>query len=115
MALLDEAIIAEVCETLGEEAYLGFVSRMLDEADLSLVELGHLLALGDLPKLSYVAHRTAGSAVSVGAAGLHERLKEIEDCAHSGQIDRLPVLVASLSALVSDTRSALENRIGQPV
>lgn len=114
MALLDEAIIAEVRDTLGDEAYLGFVGRMLDEAEVSLAELGGLLAQGNLPKLAQLAHRTAGSAVSVGASGLHGRLKEIEDCVHAGQADRLPALVASLTGVVSDTRVALEILMARP-
>lgn len=115
MALLDEAIIAEVRDTLGDEVYLGFAGRMLDEAELSLAELGALLARGELGPLAQLAHRTAGSAVSVGASGLHARLKEIEDCVHAKQTERLPTLIAGLTAVVTDTRAALEARIGPVV
>lgn len=112
MALLDEGIIAEVRETLGDEAYLGFAGRMLDESEETLAELGALLAGGDLGALAKLAHRTAGSAVSVGASGLHGHLKEIEDTALAGQADRLPALVAALTGVLSDTRIALESQVG---
>lgn len=112
MTLLDEAIIAEVRETLGDESYIGFAGRMLGEAEQALSDLGALLAQGDLPALARLAHRTGGSAVSVGAVALHARLKEIEDAALAKDAGRLPALVGSLTGVLAETQAALESLVG---
>ena len=112
MALLDEAIITEVRETLGDESYAGFAGRMLEDAEQALSELGALLAQGDLAALGRLAHRTGGAAVSVGAVGLHARMKEIEDAALANDAARLPTLIGSLSAVLAQTQAALESRVG---
>lgn len=112
-AVLDDAIIAEMRDMLGDEAFRGFVLRMLAEvADLHPV-LTNLLAARDHELLARTAHKTAGSAVSVGAKSIHALLKQIEDVARQpAQQSQLPGLVALLPTRVVETRGALEKGIG---
>lgn len=112
-AVLDDAIIAEMRDMLGDDAFRGFVLRMLAEvADLHPV-LTNLLASRDHELLALTAHKSAGSAVSVGAKGIHALLKQIEDVARQpAQHTQLPALVALLPTRVVETRGALEKGIG---
>lgn len=112
-AVLDEAIIAEMRDMLGDDAFRSFVLRMLTEvADLHPV-LTSLLTAHDHEGLARTAHKTAGSAVSVGAKGIHALLKQIEDVARQPDKQaQLPGLVALLPTRMAETRSALAAVIG---
>jgi HPt (histidine-containing phosphotransfer) domain-containing protein len=112
-SLLDDAIIAEMRDMLGDDTYRGFVLRMLDEVvDLQPV-LESILATQDYELLARTAHKTAGSVVSVGAKGLHALLKQIEDMARQPEQQvRLPILVSLLPARLEETRSHLGLTIG---
>lgn len=112
-AVLDDAIIAEMRDMLGDDTFRAFVSRMLSEvADLHPV-LVNLLAAQDPELLARTAHKTAGSAVAVGAKGLHALLKQIEDAARQpGQASQLPGLVNLLPTRLAETRSAMAAQIG---
>ena len=80
MSVLDQSIIAEVRETLGDDIFKGFADRMLAEAVQTVGQLRGLLASGETEALAQLAHRSAGSAVSVGASALHARLKRTPRC-----------------------------------
>lgn len=112
MSFLDQSIIEEVRETLGDDAYRGFVERMLSEAATTTAELAALLEKGDVAGIAQLAHRSAGSAVSVGASGLHASLKAIEDEARSVTPHRLAELIGTLPATVAQTRSGLLALLG---
>lgn len=113
MTLLDHSIIAEVRETLGDDAYRGFVTRMLAEADSTAAELSRLLARGDLGGVVHLSHRSAGSAVAVGASGLHGCLKAIEDEARATAPAGLAALVVDLVDVIARTRAELSQTLGQ--
>ncbi|AWB50652.1 hypothetical protein HYN69_18830 (plasmid) [Gemmobacter aquarius] len=103
MDLLDTSVIDDVRDALGDDAYLGFVRRMLSE----MRGLGPVLTglQGDPEALAQAAHRAAGSAVSVGASGLHGRLKAIEDSARAG--GDCSALVGGLDAEIDATEAAI--------
>lgn len=109
MSVLDQSIVAEVRETLGDDIYRGFVERMLAEA----AEVGRILRelheKGDAVELAKVSHRMAGSAVSVGAQALHARLKAIEDAARMGALGDVPAMLAALEDDLSRTKAALDD------
>ncbi|MEY4983064.1 MAG: hypothetical protein RIR62_1330, partial [Pseudomonadota bacterium] len=109
MTVLDQSIIAEVRETLGDDIFRGFADRMLAEAVLTVPQLRSLMAAGEIEALAQLAHRSAGSAVSVGATALHARLKRIEDLARSGSPAGLGEAVAALEGDIAAARGALEN------
>ncbi len=106
MGLLDTAIIDDVRDALGDDAYRGYAGRMVSEMRALGPVLTGLLAAGDREGLAQAAHRAAGSAVSVGASGLHGRLKTIEDVARAGGGD-LAALVAGLGAEADATEAAI--------
>ncbi len=106
MTVLDQSIVAEVRETLGDDVFRCFADRMLAEAVQTASQLRDLLAAGEPETLAQLAHRNAGSAVSVGACALYARLKRIEDLARSGALAGLVEAVAGLDRDISNTRDA---------
>lgn len=110
MALLDVSIIEEVRDALGDAAYMGYATRMLNEMRALSPTMKAQLD-GDRAVLADAAHRAAGSAVSVGASGLHARLKAIEDAARSGDA-ALARLVAGFDAEVEATEAAIGALVG---
>lgn len=106
--LIDVNVIEEVRETLGDDTFRAFVRRMLDEVAETQAALVRLLAEGDFETLARMAHRTSGSAASIGAKGLHAALKEIENAARSeGAAQRLPEMIAAVPARAAETGEAL--------
>ncbi len=113
MELLDFAIIDEVRDALGDEAYRGYAERMLTEMHGVSPALDAHLRAGEFEALAQAAHRAAGSAVSVGAKGLHAALKRIEDVARQADAGTaLPPLVAGLAGTVGATEAALDALTG---
>lgn len=111
MSLLDETIIAEVRETLGDDTLRGFVDRMLSEAATTADDLAQLYEQGDLAAIAKLAHRSAGSAVSVGASRLYACLKEIEDAARLPASAQVADLITVLPAVIDSTRSAMQGML----
>lgn len=108
MDLLDRSIIEEVRDALGDEAYHGFAQRMLREMqDVQPVMQAHLDA-GAHETLAQVAHRSAGSAASVGAAGLSAVLRQIENVARSDQRQGLADLVGGLPQRLQETEAGID-------
>lgn len=103
MSLLDIAIIEDVRDALGDDAYLAYARRMLAE----MRALGPALhgLFDDREALAQAAHRAAGSAVSVGASGLHQMLKTIENEARAG--GELAGLIERFSAEIDATEAAI--------
>ena len=112
-AVLDASIIDEVRDALGDAAYRGFAATLLAEITDLTPRLDALLRAGAHEELAQTAHRSAGSAVSVGAVAIHALLKEIEDQARLPDAPaRLPALLNSLPARLSDTRAAIAALVG---
>lgn len=109
MSVLDQSIIAEVRETLGDDIFRGFADRMLAEAVQTVGQLRDLLASGETEALAQLAHRSAGSAVSVGASALHARLKRIEDLARTGSVAGLGESIAALDGDIAEAQAALDS------
>lgn len=104
--MLDRSIIDEVRDALGNAAYQGYANRMLAEMRGLGPVMRDRLAEGGLDALAQVAHRAAGSAVSVGASGLNARLKAIENAARA-EGDGLAALIAGFDAEVDATEAAI--------
>ena len=112
-SMLDVSIIDEVRDALGDTAYRGFAASLLAEIAALGPQLDAHLQAGAFETLAQTAHRSAGSAVSVGAAGIHSLLKDIEDQARSPDAAaRLPGLLAALPDRLSQTRSAIAALVG---
>ncbi|WGV18318.1 Hpt domain-containing protein [Fuscovulum ytuae] len=108
--LIDVDVVEEVRETLGDDTFNAFVRRMLDEVAETQAALLRLLRERDFETLARTAHRTSGSAASIGAKGLHAALKEIENVARSeAAAQRLPDLIAAVPARARETADALSS------
>lgn len=112
-AVLDASIIDEVRDALGDAAYRGFATTLLAEIEALVPQLDRLLTSAEYEALAQTAHRSAGSAVSVGAVAIHSLLKQIEDQARQPDAAaRLPALVQALPGKLSETRAAVAALIG---
>lgn len=106
--MIDVDVITEVRETLGDDTFRAFVKRMLAEVEETTARLTQLLAEGDFETLARTAHRTSGSAASIGAKALHAALKEIENVARTDEaVRRLPQLIAAIPGRAQETGDAL--------
>jgi len=111
--LIDTAVISEVRETLGDDVYRSFASRMLAEVAETTASLHRLFAEGDHEALALTAHRTSGSAAGIGAKGLHALLKDIENTARKADATTaLPGLLATIPTRAEETRQALDTLLG---
>ncbi|MBA4352806.1 MAG: hypothetical protein C0427_16355 [Rhodobacter sp.] len=111
--VLNATVIEEIREALGDDTLRGFLVRVLAEVEDTSDTLRKLLAVQDYAMVAATAHRTAGSAASVGAAGLHAALKDIENAARKAEsVSALPGLVSSLPGHTAQTRAALSEILG---
>lgn len=111
--LLNAEVIEEVRDALGDVALRSFLSRMLAEVEETRFQLLSLLEAADYSTLAATAHRTSGSAASVGAVGLHSALKEIENTARGpAAATGLPDLLSDLPRRITETRAALIASVG---
>lgn len=111
--VLNAAVIEEIREALGDDTLRGFLVRVLAEVEDTSDTLRKLLAVQDYAMVAATAHRTAGSAASVGAAGLHAALKDIENAARKAEsVSALPGLVSALPDQTAQTRAALAQILG---
>lgn len=107
--MIDRDVITEVRETLGDDGFRAFVGRLIKEADETLEALKRFLGQGDLEALARAAHRTSGSAASIGAKGLHAALKDIENASRQPDAaGRLPALLDQLPERITETALAMD-------
>ncbi|WP_104202304.1 ATP-binding protein [Billgrantia saliphila] len=106
-ALLDEVMLAELCDSLGPSALARLVAVHRDQ----LRDYGHRLQAamerGDLSALAALAHRLKGESGSVGAYELTERAGRLEVLAREGRRAEVGAELAALDAAVLPTLEAL--------
>lgn len=74
------------------------IAMFLDDAPKRLAEIEGALANGDVKRLERAAHTLKSSAANVGAAGLSQLCREIEERVRLNDLARLPVLCNSSKA-----------------
>ena len=111
--LLDTDVIDELRDTLGDDTYRIFATRMLAEVEETAQTLHGLLSQGDHETLARAAHRTAGSAAGTGAKGLHALFKDIENSARTpAAAVQVPGLLQVIPPRLAETRTALAALVG---
>lgn len=106
--LINHSVISEVRETLGDDTFRVFVGRLLQEVAETQATLLRQLDEGDFDALARTAHRTSGSAASIGATALHAALKDIENTARTHAANNtLSSMILALPALADQTRDGL--------
>jgi signal transduction histidine kinase/DNA-binding response OmpR family regulator/HPt (histidine-containing phosphotransfer) domain-containing protein/integral membrane sensor domain MASE1 len=96
-ATLDAALIAELRQTLGDDAIYGeVVDAYLREAPIRLAGMQQALAAGDSEALRRLAHVLKGSSLTFGAGPVAALCQDLETHARHGTLDGAATLLASL-------------------
>lgn len=112
VALLDEAVMAQLEADVGRDAVINLVDQFLDDAR---ARLGRVLADTDMPRsdIEREIHSVGSSAATFGALRLEQRARDLEHDCRAGlsfeEIDfdrRLVVLNGALSETESTFREA---------
>jgi signal transduction histidine kinase/CheY-like chemotaxis protein len=103
-----------VLDGIQEAASLDGVIDMIDAYRIRSAELIQTIELAisrhDLPALTGAAHELAGMAGTIGATGLSEAARRLEQESPAGQDAALTDLAASLAPLAEQSVSALDRR-----
>ena len=105
MKYLDNAVLDELFEALGEELY-EITTFFLDQLDDQVAGISQCFADGDLQALSRQAHALKGSAANMGATELSEIAAKLERLARSGDQAAVAPLMNSLPDIAAHTISA---------
>ncbi|WP_435256764.1 response regulator [Thioclava sp. FR2] len=82
--LLDEAVFADLSDSLGKPYMKKLAARYVSEADAALAEIQDRQMAGDLQTAAAIAHKNAGAAASLGLRAMHRVLVTYEQEAKAG-------------------------------
>jgi len=112
--LIDEAIVRELAslaEPGAPSLLLGLVTDYLNETPAVVSAIKQHLQQGDAKALGARAHRLAGTSASLGASGVAEACRRIEQQAGDGRLDLVPALVDELEMRFARTRTAFHKMV----
>ncbi|NKE66940.1 PAS domain S-box protein [Ramlibacter sp. RBP-2] len=108
-ALIDEAIVRELA-ALGEPGapslLCSLVSDYLNETPGTVSALKQHLQHADARALAARAHKLAGTSASLGASGVAEVCRRVEQQVGEGSLDGMPALIDELEMRFARTRAA---------
>lgn len=96
---VDQDTYGPLLEILGADAVRGYVQQFLDDFDTVLPEVKALHANGQGEEAATAAHKIAGSAAVLGAAGARSLLISFEDASRSGDRERCDRLLVEIEGL----------------
>jgi HPt (histidine-containing phosphotransfer) domain-containing protein len=79
-----------------DEGLRTLVGIFLEDVGQMIGELRAAVTGGDAAEIRLLAHRTGGSSSACGAAGLSERLAELEEAARTGRLDGRHGMMAAI-------------------
>jgi HPt (histidine-containing phosphotransfer) domain-containing protein len=82
--------------------------RFLSDMPLQLAALSQAVLRADMKAVSLVAHSIKGAAANVGAPGVTETARRIEQQAKAGDLDGAGSMLPMLTASFENTREALD-------
>jgi len=96
---VDQDTYGPLLEILGADAVRGYVQQFLDDFDAVLPEVKALHANGQGEEAATTAHKIAGSAAVLGAAGARSLLISFEDASRSGDLEKCDRLLVEIENL----------------
>lgn len=106
---IDGATFERLLEmTGGDHAFLDeLVDTYLDDGAAQIAALEAAVAAGSVEELVRPAHSLKGSSLNIGALGLAELSRGLEEAARGGAVDDAGAAVAAIAAAFGDARTAL--------
>lgn len=113
--LVDDAVLAELRESLGAAKVAHLVTRFIDETEASIAKVLSMAGDPDCEDLVIRdIHQMSGAAALFGATALHSLLQQLEELCKRGKKDEARSLVPEMGPLWARTAAAYEARQGMP-
>ena len=93
---LDRGTYESISEMVGKDAFVGFVDQFFSEFDEIIQPLKDLVAQQKGEEAAQTAHKVAGTAAVLGAAGVRNLLIEFEKTARSGEFAKCVVMIGEI-------------------
>lgn len=106
-AVGSETHLQSLVDTIGQDMTIDLLHRFEGEVDQTLSGLNDWENLA-FAEISATAHKTVGSAATLGATALREGLVAVEDAAKAKDTDALAAAVASLPSIWAETKRWLK-------
>ena len=113
-ALIDEAVLAQLLETVGgDRTFLAeLVEAYLADSPGLVEEMRTSLARGDRTALRRAAHTLKSTSASLGATAFADACRGIEHAAEAGESDALAAAIEAAATDYEGVAAALRARIG---
>jgi HPt (histidine-containing phosphotransfer) domain-containing protein len=111
-SVLDMRVIEDLRDLGGEDEpglVLEIIGLFLRDAPERVGEIEAGLAAGDLRRVEYAAHALKSASANVGARGLSDLCRRIEESARRQRAEELPDLVRQSSQVWPSVQSALQS------
>jgi HPt (histidine-containing phosphotransfer) domain-containing protein len=105
---INEAIIAELRATLGDDFLPELVNTYLQETPRLLADLQQALQDGDATAFTRAAHSIKSSSASLGALDFSALARELEMTGKTGDLSQAVEKTATLVAAYPDVEAALK-------
>jgi two-component system sensor histidine kinase BarA len=111
-AILDEAVLAELSESVGgdTEFVADLIRTYVAEGSTYLEQMSAAVASTDIAAIVRPAHSLKSSSASLGAARLAQVSRDLEAAAREGRADEAATLVEAARTAWDDTVAELEAR-----
>ncbi len=109
--LINEEILAQLVDILGETRVGELFERFIAEADEAIAQLVEVQGAEGVQDAIPEVHRLAGSASTFGAQRLQIALRDLETKGHSGETDAFLDDVPELPAILAASQGALQSAI----
>lgn len=115
MTYLDNEILDELLEILGEDDLCAITASFVDQLTHQLVDLKTYCDRADLAETARIAHSLKGGAGNLGATELSTIASAIERHARAGAAEDTATALATLPEIAAQTVTALRERGYLPI
>ena len=108
--MIDEDVLEELTETLGQDAVAKFAQRFAAELSTSVDDLECLIQEQNYEDAAKMAHKTAGSAATLGFTSVAQALKSAQRAGEMNNAKELFTLLVSLRNMSAIVDAELKRR-----
>ena len=110
MMYLDDEVLNELLEILGEEDLCAITTSFVEQLTQQLRDLTTYCAQAELAETARIAHSLKGGAGNLGANALSEAAAALERYARAGAAEQVNVAMTTLPEIANQTVAALHER-----
>lgn len=111
MSTIDEDVVNQMLEDLGEDAFNEVMGMFLENLDERVNNIKNAIETGEADELRQFAHAMKGTAATMGAMGLSALGKKLEDMCSSGDISAARETLDELNSLAAGTKAELSAKL----